>query len=226
MSVDRILIADDEKEMVNALKVLLQHQNYSVDGVYDGQSALEYIRSGIYDAVILDIMMPKIDGITVLKTIRKEKITTPILLLSAKGQMEDRVVGLDSGADDYLVKPFFMKELLARIRALTRRKPLLNDSVLEFRDLKLDRYNLVLSCKDKEIALNNKEFQILEMLMESSQAIGIEYFMEKIWGYDSDSDYNVVWVNISNLRRKLASVGSDVSIKSLRNIGYLLEEKK
>lgn len=161
-----------------------------------------------------------------MKTIRKEKITTPILLLSAKGQMEDRVVGLDSGADDYLVKPFFMKELLARIRALTRRKPLLNDSVLEFRDLKLDRYNLVLSCKDKEIALNNKEFQILEMLMESSQAIGIKYFMEKIWGYDSDSDYNVVWVNISNLRRKLASVGSDVSIKSLRNIGYLLEEKK
>ena len=221
----RLLLAEDERMLSDALVTMLQHNNYSVDAVYDGREALNYLESGEYDAAILDIMMPEVDGLTVLQTIRAAGSTLPVLLLTAKSQIDDRVEGLDSGADDYLTKPFSLKELMARIRAITRRQPEMTDPVLRFNDLTLRRSDAMLQGPGGELRLANKEYQIMEMLLTSPlQVIPTERFMEKVWGYDSDAEINVVWVNISGLRKKIAGLGAHVQIKAARGVGYLLAE--
>ena len=220
----RLLLAEDEKELSDALVTVLKHNNYSVDAVYNGQDALDYLNADNYDGAILDIMMPKMDGITVLKNVRASGNHIPIILLTAKAEIDDRVTGLDSGADDYLTKPFSMKELLARIRAMTRRQEKTTDTVLRFGDITLDRATYQLSCGQETIRLASREYQMLEMLMVSpGQVISVDQFMDKIWGYDSEAELNVVWVYISYLRKKLTGLGSRVSIKATRGLGYSLE---
>lgn len=222
----RLLLAEDEKTLSNALVTILKHNNYSVDAVYNGEDAIDYIETGVYDGAILDIMMPKIDGITVLKTIRAGGNKMPVLLLTAKSDVDDKVLGLDAGADDYLTKPFVTKELLARIRAMTRRQAELTDNLLSFGDLKLDRVSFELSSPSGKLPLTAKEFQIMESFMNHpSQIISAERLMEKIWGFDSDSEINVVWTYISYLRKKLKLLQSGVTIKAVRNIGYTLENE-
>lgn len=221
----RLLLAEDERELSNALVAILKHNNYSVDAVYNGEEALEYLEAENYDGVILDIMMPKIDGLTVLKKIREKGNSIPVLMLTAKSEIDDKVVGLDCGADDYLTKPFATKELLARIRAMTRRKTDMTHSILSFGNITLDRTTFELKSQQGYFRLANKEFQMLEMLMVNpNQPISTERFMEKIWGYDSDAEINVVWVYISYLRKKLTAIGANVHIKAYRNMGYSLEE--
>lgn len=220
----RILLAEDEQELSNALVAILKHNNYSVDAVFNGQDALDYLSTELYDGAILDIMMPKMDGLTVLKKIRQQGIAIPILLLTAKSQIDDRVQGLDSGADDYLTKPFATKELLARIRAMTRRQAETTDTILTFQNIFLNRSTFELSSTKASFRLANKEFQMMEMLIiNPGQVISAERFMEKIWGYDTEIEMNIVWVYISYLRKKLISLEATVQIKAMRNIGYLLE---
>ena len=220
----RLLLAEDEKELSDALVTVLKHNNYSVDAVYNGEDALDYLNADNYDGAILDIMMPKMDGITVLKNVRASGNHIPIIMLTAKSEIDDRVTGLDSGADDYLTKPFSMKELLARIRAMTRRQEKTTDTVLSFGDITLDRATYQLSCGGQTIRLASREYQMLEMLMVSpGQVISVDQFMDKIWGYDSDAELNVVWVYISYLRKKLNGLGSKVSFKATRGLGYSLE---
>ena len=222
----RLLLAEDEKTLSNALVTILKHNNYSVDAVYNGEDAIDYIETGVYDGAILDIMMPKVDGITVLKTIRAGGNKMPVLLLTAKSDVDDKVLGLDAGADDYLTKPFVTKELLARIRAMTRRQAELTDNSLSFGDLKLDRVSFELSSPSGKLPLTAKEFQIMESFMNyPSQIISAERLMEKIWGFDSDSEITVVWTYISYLRKKLKLLQSGVTIKAVRNIGYTLENE-
>ena len=220
----RLLLAEDERALSDALVAIFKHNNYSVDAVYNGQDALDYMESGVYDGAILDIMMPKMDGITVLKTLRERGCGVPVLLLTAKSEIDDRVRGLDSGADDYLTKPFATKELLARIRAMTRRTAEPTDTVLRAGNVVLDRATFELSAVGGRFRLANKEFQMMEMLMANpGQILSAERFMEKIWGYDSETEQNVVWVYMSYLRKKLAAIGADVQIKATRNVGYSLE---
>ena len=184
----KLLLAEDEVQLSNALAAVLRHHSYTVDAVYDGQDALDYLENAEYDAVILDWMMPKLDGLQVLKAIRERGISTPVLLLTAKGEVSDRVAGLDAGADDYLPKPFAMDELLARIRALTRRQPGYTGSVLTVGDISLDRNSYTLTGPKGSVSLSGKEFQMMELLMSGkSRLISTEYFMERIWGYDSDA---------------------------------------
>ena len=219
----RLLLAEDERTLSDALVTLLSHSNYSVDAVYNGQDALDYLEAGNYDCAVLDVMMPKMDGITVLKKIREKGITIPVMLLTAKSEIDDRVEGLDSGADDYMTKPFAAKELLARVRAMTRRMPELTNNLLQFGNIELNRGDFSLKGPEGSMRLANKEYQMLEMMMMNpNQAISTERFLEKIWGYESESEINVVWVNISGLRKKLTSVGGNVAIKAARGIGYLL----
>lgn len=220
----RLLLAEDEKMLSDALVELLTHSHYSVDAVYNGEDALDYLMEGNYDGAILDIMMPKMDGITVLKKIRAAGKTLPVIMLTAKSEIDDRVEGLDAGADDYLTKPFASRELLARIRSMTRRQPELKDNRLSMEDITLDRAEYTLTGPKDSLVLSNKEFQILEMfLMNPKVSLSADQIFEKIWGLDSEAEINVVWVYISNLRKKLTSVGSVVSIKSTRGLGYSLE---
>lgn len=220
----RLLLAEDEPELSHALVTVLKHNNYSVDAVFNGQDALDYLETGIYDGAILDIMMPKMDGITVLKKMRALGISVPILMLTAKAEVDDRVNGLDSGADDYLTKPFAMKELLARIRSMTRRQADTTDSVLQFGNISLNRATYQLSGPKASFRLAGKEFQMLEMLMiNPGQIISADQFMDKIWGFDSDAENNVVWVYLSYLRKKLTSLDANVVIKATRSVGYSLE---
>ena len=219
----RLLLAEDEEDMSNALVKILKSNNYSVDAVYNGDDALDYIESEIYDGAILDIMMPGLSGIEVLKEARSNGITTPVLLLTAKSEIDDKVEGLDAGADDYLTKPFSMKELLARVRAITRRKEDVVDSSLQFGNMTLDRLTYQATTPSGSSKLGNKEFQMLEMLITNpGQIISVDQFMDKIWGYDSEAELNVVWVYISNLRKKLKSLDADISIKAHRGVGYSL----
>ena len=223
----RLLLAEDEKMLSDALVTLLTHSHYSVDAVGDGEEALDYLMNGDYDGAILDIMMPKMDGLTVLRKIRAAGMNLPVLMLTAKSEIDDRVEGLDAGADDYLTKPFASRELLARIRAMTRRQPELSDSELNFADVKLDRAGFLLTGPDGSTNLNNKEFQLMEtFLLNPTRVISTDQLFEKIWGYDTESEINVVWVTISNLRKKLKSTGSRVQIRATRNVGYSLEEPK
>lgn len=200
---DAITSCGRRKDLSDALVTVLKHNNYSVDAVYNGQDALDYLTEGDnYDGAILDIMMPKLDGISVLKQVRALGNHLPILMLTAKSEIDDRVNGLDSGADDYLTKPFSMKELLARIRAMTRRQAETTDVILSFGDVRLDRSAYQLSTDTGTLRLANKEYQMLEMLMTNpGQVISVEQFMDKIWGYDSEAEFNVVWVYISYLRK-------------------------
>lgn len=220
----RLLLAEDEKALSKALTAILERNNYSVDAVYDGQAALEYLETGNYDGVILDIMMPKVDGITVLKEIRSRGNLIPVILLTAKSEVDDKVAGLDAGANDYLAKPFHSKELLARIRAMTRTQTAQASSKLQAGNVTLDRATFELSTPTGSLRLANKEFQMMEMLMSNpGQIISTERFMEKIWGYDSETEINVVWVYISYLRKKLTKLEAKVEIKAVRNQGYSLE---
>lgn len=222
----RILFAEDELALSKALTTILKRNNYSVDAVYDGQTALEYLEMDNYDCAILDIMMPKLDGISVLKEIRKKGMQIPVIMLTAKSEVDDKVLGLDSGANDYLTKPFEAKELMARIRAVTRIQTVQSDSLLKFGNLTLNQATFELSSPAGRISLANKEFQMLELLMSNPHnLISADGFFEKIWGYDSEAEMNVVWVYISYLRKKLEKLDADVKIKATRNVGYSLEEK-
>lgn len=223
----KLLLAEDEKELSNALVAVMKHNNYSVDAVYDGKDALDYAMNGEYDGIVLDIMMPKLNGIEVLAELRKNNKSTPILLLTAKAEVQDRIAGLDAGADDYLPKPFAMGELMARIRAMTRRKAHFTPNILQFGNIKLNRENFELYSDGGSFRLGNKEFQMLEMLMNNPHCvISTNQFMERIWGYDSETEINVIWVYISYLRKKLTAIGADVEIKASRGVGYTLEEIK
>ena len=205
----------------------MERSNYSVDAVYDGEAALEYMAAGNYDGIILDIMMPKKDGLTVLKEIRKKGSKIPVLLLTAKGEVDDKVEGLDAGANDYLTKPFHAKELLARLRAMTRVQMESEDSQLKAGNVTLDRATFELTTPKGSIRLANKEYQMMEFLMSNpGHLISSERFFEKIWGYDSEAELNVVWVYLSNLRKKLSSLDADIQIRATRNAGYSLEELK
>ena len=223
----RILLAEDERSLSRAVVALLEKNNYSADAVYDGAEALEYLAAENYDAVILDIMMPKMDGLTVLRKLRERGSHAPVLMLTAKSEVEDKVAGLDTGANDYLTKPFATAELLARIRAMTRTQNTQTDSRLSFGNVVLDQTTFELSAPGGSIRLANKEYQMIELLMRNPrQVIPTERFLEKIWGYDSDVEINVVWVYISYLRKKLAALHANVQIKATRNTGYSLEEKQ
>ena len=222
----RILLAEDERSLSRAVIALLEKNNYSADAVYDGAEALEYLAAENYDAVILDIMMPKMDGLTVLRKLRQQGSRIPVLLLTAKSEVEDKVLGLDTGANDYLTKPFATAELLARIRAMTRSQTTQTSSCLSFGNVTLDQATFELSSPSGSFRLANKEYQMLELLMRNpGQVIPTERFLEKIWGYDSEAELNVVWVYISYLRKKLTALHADIQIKATRNAGYSLEEK-
>lgn len=221
----RLLLAEDEKALSKALVTILERNNYSVDAVDDGQAALDYLEADNYDGVILDIMMPKVDGITVLKTIRSSGNRIPVLMLTAKAEVDDKVLGLDAGANDYLTKPFHTQELLARIRAMTRAQTTQTDSRLQMGNVTLDCATFELSTPAGSFRLANKEFQVFELLMRNPHSlIASERLLEKIWGYDSEAEINVVWVYISYLRKKLSALHASIQIKATRNAGYSLEE--
>lgn len=220
----RLLLAEDERDLADALEAMLKHNNYSVDVVNNGQDALDYLMLDDYDGAILDVMMPQMDGVTVVKKLRENKKNTPVLLLTAKSEIEDKVYGLDSGADDYLTKPFVTRELLARVRSMTRRQATFTSNVLELGNVSLSKYTFELSTEKDKVRLSNKEYQMMEMLMRNpGNVIQTEQFLERIWGYDSDSEINVVWVNISYLRKKLKALDANIRIKATRNVGYTLE---
>lgn len=220
----RILVVEDEKRLADTLSELLTFQKYTVDTAYDGEEGLDNALTGIYDAIILDVMMPKRDGIQVLREMRERGDKTPVLLLTAKSDVDDRVTGLDSGANDYLTKPFDMKELLARIRAMTRLLSVQPDKTLSTGNVRLDCASYDLSGPAGSLKLAGKEFQMLEMLLRSPRKlISTEEFMDRIWGYDSEAELNVVWVYISTLRKKLKTIGANVEIRAQRGVGYYLE---
>lgn len=221
----RILLAEDERSLSNVLVAILRHNNYSVDAVYDGEEALDYLNTGLYDALVLDVMMPKKDGFAVLKELREKGNNLPVLILTARSELDDKLTGLDGGADDYLTKPFETKELLARLRAILRRNNDVADNILKFGNLTLDRTSFEMSVGEAKEKLLHKEFQMLEMLMlRPGGVISSQLFMDKIWGYDSDAEMSTVWVYLSYLRKKLVSLGANVRIKVNRNIGYTLEK--
>lgn len=222
----KLLFAEDERSLSRAITHILEKNCYSVDAVYDGQAALEYLENGDYDGVILDIMMPKVDGITVLRELRSKGNHVPVLMLTAKAEIDDKVLGLDLGANDYLTKPFDTKELLARIRAMTRSHGSV-DACLSVGNITLNRTNFELSSPSGCFRLANKEYQMMELLMANArQLISSDRFLEKIWGLNSDVESSVVWVYISYLRKKLTALNANVAIKAVRNAGYLLEESK
>lgn len=221
----RILIAEDEISIAKALKVMLEKNKYVVDIVHDGMEAYDYITAVAYDVLVLDIMMPKMDGIELLTVIRKQGITTPTLFLTAKAEVEDRVAGLDAGADDYLPKPFASSEFLARVRALARRSDTYLLSVLSFGNVTLDCSRYVLEADGGEVRLNNKEFQIMELFIRHPhQIFSAEHLMDKIWSSESASETDVIWTYIGFLRKKLRQISASIEIRTVRGAGYALEE--
>lgn len=222
----RILLAEDEIPLARAIKKIFEKNNYSADAVHSGEDALMYLETGSYDVAVLDVMMPKMDGIAVLRTLRARGDRIPVLMLTAKSEIDDKVLGLDSGANYYLTKPFDTKELLAAIRAITRTQTEV-DSKLAVGNITLDRSTYELASPTGSFRLANREFQMMEILMSNpNRIISAERFMEKIWGFDSEAEIHVVWVYISYLRKKLAALHADISIKASRNAGYSLEENK
>lgn len=222
----RILIAEDEPELAAALEAMLKREHYSVDVVHDGDDALDYGLAENYDGLVLDIMMPGLDGIQVLHTLRQNGITTPALFLTARTEVSQRVEGLDAGADDYLPKPFATAELLARVRAMLRRKDTFLPDLLTLGDVTLNRSTYQLSFRDRLQSLSGKEFQILEMLMQApGSIISTERFITHLWGWDTTVDTSVVWVHVSNLRKKINALGAPLDIRFIRNAGYTLEVK-
>ena len=219
----RILLVEDDRSLSRAVSTILQKNNYSVDCVENGQMALDYLEKDIYDAVIMDIMMPVMDGITALKNLRKRGSNIPVLMLTAKTEIDDKVEGLDNGANDYLTKPFDTRELLARLRVLTRNERQ-HDSVMTLGNITLNTSTCELSSATDSFLLTNKEYQMMLMFMNNKeQVISAEHFMEKIWDSESDSDISTVWTYISYLRRKLEALKSDYSIATRRNMGYYLK---
>ena len=222
----KILLADDEKDLVKALSAILKQNNYSVDAAFDGESALDSALTGVYDLIVLDVMMTKLDGFSALKILRESGVDTPVLLLTAKSDVSDKISGLNLGADDYITKPFDTEELLARIRALLRRKEKFTGDTLAFGDITLDRDSMLLTSHGKSLAIGKKEREILEMLMlAEGKNIPKERFIEKIWGYDSEAEYNTIEVYVSFLRKKLAAVGAKTEIRVVRGVGYNLGVK-
>lgn len=220
----KLLYAEDERELSEAVTDILTYHNYIVDAVYDGESALAYAQNESYDGIILDIMMPKMSGLDVLKKLRQSGCNTPVLLLTAKSEVEDKIEGLDTGADDYLAKPFVMGELLARIRAMLRRRENFVPDILKCGNVSLNLSNYNLSSDSGAVTLTKLEFQIMELLMQNRGVYySTESIFEKVWGYDSDADIGVVWVYISYLRKHLEALNANVQIKVKRNIGYTLE---
>lgn len=223
----KLLLVEDEKQLSEALTQILIKNNYSVDAVFDGEDGLDYGLTDVYDVIILDIMLPKMNGLDILKNLRKEGISTPIILLTAKGSVEDRILGLDYGADDYLPKPFSTEELLARLRAITRRKgPMVNNNILEFGDIKLNISTYNMEVNGTSLTLTSKEFDILKYFMERPTSIVTkDDLITKLWGFDSDVEHNNIEVYISFIRKKLAYVESNVQITTLRRVGYKLEDQ-
>lgn len=221
----KLLLAEDEVDMSEALVDILTFHKYIVDAVYDGQDALDYARLGNYDGIILDIMMPKKDGLTVLKELRSSGSQVPVLMLTAKSEIEDKVAGLDLGADDYLAKPFAMDELLARLRAMLRRREKTISSELTCGNVSLNQQTFELKTDKGAIILPKLEFQVMEMFMLNQEMyISADNILEKVWGYDTDAEISTVWVYISYLRKKLSQLKADIEIQAKRNIGYRLEK--
>ena len=220
----RILIAEDEVATAKALKVLLEKVKYSVDIVHTGTDAWDYVSGSNYDVVVLDIMMPGMSGLDVLINMRKNQIKTPVLMLTAKAELEDRVAGLDAGADDYLPKPFATSELIARVKALGRRSENYNDTVQEIGNLILDGNRYEMRVGERSVTLTNKEYQLMELFVTHPGFVfSTDHLMEKIWGLDTDSEVDVVWTTIGYVRKKLRSIDADVEIKTIRGAGYSLE---
>lgn len=221
----KLLYAEDEPALSEAVVDYLTYHKYIVDAVYDGADAYDYAILGDYDGIILDIMMPKRDGLEVLSALRRNGCKTPVLLLTAKTQVEDRIQGLDTGADDYLPKPFASREFIARVKALSRRSAGYAEAFLVFGDLRLDRNRYLLGCGEQWVRLNNKEFQLMELFLRHPQFVfSTDHLMDKIWGQDSESGIDVVWTHIGFVRRKLREMGSRVEIRTIRGAGYSLEE--
>lgn len=222
----KLLVAEDDPKLLKSLVHILEHNRFSVDGVSNGEDALEYGQTGEYDGLILDIMMPGLDGLQVLQRLRRKGIKTPALFLTARTEISQRVEGLDAGADDYLPKPFATAELLARIRAMLRRKDTYLPDLLSIGPVTLNRSTYQLSCQNKIQSLSGKEFQILEMMMQAPGTIlPTDRFITHLWGWDTNVDTSVVWVHISNLRKKISAIGAPMEIRFVRNAGYVLEVK-
>ena len=221
----RLLIAEDELDLAEILTVFFERNQFTVDAVNDGLSAYEYAGADDYDAIILDVMMPKMDGIEVLRRLRADGNTTPVMMLTAKAQKDDRILGFDAGADDYLPKPFEPDELLSRVRAILRRRENYKPSVMAYGDITLSPVSDMLSCNSgKSVRLSGREYQVMELFMQTPKTVlSADKIMERVWGWDSDAEINVVWVHISNLRKKLKSLGSSVTIHANRGLGYILE---
>ena len=223
----RVLIAEDEVELAKGLKYLLEKNKFSVDIVHNGRDALDYFHGADYDAIVLDIMMPKMNGLEVLEHIRREKSGIPIMMLSAKGEVEDRIVGLETGADDYLPKPFSTREFIARVKALVRRNGNYMDSVPTLGNVTSDCNRYELSSGTESVRLNNKEYQLTELFFSHPHFVfSSEHIMDKVWGQDSQAGMDVVWTYIGYVGRKLKMLGADIEIRTVRGAGYSLEENK
>ena len=223
----RILIIEDEYSLADAITEALKRENYLVDICYEGNSGLDMALNGIYDIIILDLMLPNLSGLEILKIIREEKISSYVMILTAKGELDDKVKGLDRGADDYMTKPFHIRELLARIRAISRRTGDIEDYTLSFGDLKLNlkTCDIINTNNEQSITLSGKEFALMEFLFRNkNQVVNREQIAERIWGYDNDSRYNNVEVYLSFLRKKIKFLEANVRIKAIRGLGYTLEE--
>ncbi|MGI6665388.1 MAG: response regulator transcription factor [Christensenellaceae bacterium] len=220
----KLLLVEDERQLSEILTTLLKQKEYEVDAVFDGIAGEEYAKTGVYDVIILDVMLPGQDGLSLLRALRKAGIATPVLLLTAKSEIEDKIIGLEQGADDYLTKPFSTGELVAQIRALTRRKGEYIGDELTFQNTILNRDTHVLRHRGNTVKLSAKEYQILELLMQNStQIIPKERFIEKIWGFDTEAEYNAIEVYISFIRKKLGAIEADMQVRAARGVGYFLE---
>ena len=222
----KILFAEDDRDLSVAIKTLLERSGFLVDAVYDGAEAVDYALAESYDGIILDWMMPEKDGVEALHEMRQKGVRTPCMLLTARDDVQDRVTGLDAGADDYLSKPFNASELLARIRAMLRRRDAYVPDLISWEDLHLDKSSCELSCGDQRIRLTGKMYQLMELFMENPRHLfSAQQLMDKVWGWESEAEINVVWVNISQLRKKLGELGSETEIRVVRGTGYALEKK-
>lgn len=220
-----ILLAEDDPKLLKSLIHIFRNNRYITDGVSNGADAFDYAATGEYDGIVMDIMMPEKDGLMVLRELREQNITTPVLLLTARTEIPQRIEGLDAGADDYLPKPFAAAELMARVRAMLRRKSNYTPDILSVGSTVLDRGTLEVSCREKTASLSAREFQILEIMMQNPRVIiPAEQLMTHIWGWDSNVDMGVIWVHISNLRKKIGTINAPITIKFIRNAGYMLEE--
>ena len=221
----RILFADDDRQLCRAAQTLLEHEGYTGEMAHNGEDALELAETGGFDGMILDWMMPGMSGVSVLTELRRNGITTPCLMLTARTEVEDRVTGLDSGADDYLPKPFNTAELLARLRAIIRRHEVYAPETVRFSDLILDKGTMELQCRESSVRLGNKAFRLIEMLMDNPHRVfTIDQVINRVWGWDNETEQNLLWVTVSQLRKKLSELGTTVEINAVRGVGYSLEE--